>query len=227
MKRHSFLIVALGILLLSFIQLSGTLVESIYLLDLLHSTLDAKVVAVLFFFTPLLLLPFFKKWPRGLLWGTFALLALTRTALPYLKVFPRLIVSGLSVLAVVSLFFLLLRSLPVDETRKRLGVWAGAGFGLAIALSVLLRTVYHGVEYSLRPAGGWTGLVLMVALGYTLWKLAPQSGAKAAELPAKNVTGPVVGLYLLLGLAWFAFSAPAVMARWTQGSYTLIVTTVS
>jgi endonuclease/exonuclease/phosphatase family metal-dependent hydrolase len=227
MKRHSFLIVALGILFLSFIQLAGTLVESIYLLDLLHSTLDAKVVAVLFFFTPLLLLPFFKKWPRGLLWGTFALLALTRTALPYLKVFPRLIVSGLSVLTVVSLFFLLLRSLPVDETRKRLGVWAGAGFGLAIALSVLLRTVFHGVEFSLAPAGGWTGLVLMVALGYTLWKLSPQGEVKAAELPAKNVTGPVVGLYLLLGLAWFAFSAPAVMARWTQGNYTLIVAAVS
>lgn len=227
MKRSGFLIVALGIVFLSFIQLAGTLVESIYLLDLLHSTLDAKVVAVLFFFTPLLLLPFYKKWPRGLLWGMFVLLALTRAALPYLKVFPRLIVSGLGVLAVVSLFFLLLRSLEVDETRKKLGVWAGAGFGLAIALSVLLRTVYHGVEYSLAPTGGWTGIVLMAALGYTLWHLAPQNEVKAIELPAKNVTRPVVGLFLLLGLAWFAFSAPAVMARWTQGNYTLIVAAVS
>ncbi|MEA5077779.1 MAG: endonuclease/exonuclease/phosphatase family protein [Anaerolineaceae bacterium] len=227
MKRNSLLIVALGVLFLSFIQLAGTLVESIYLLDLLHSTLDAKVVAVLFFFTPLLLLPFYKKWPRGLLWGTFALLALTRSALPYLKVFPRLLVSGLGVLAVVSLFFLLLRNLQTDETRKKLGVWAGAGFGLAIALSTLLRTVYHGVEYSLAPTGGWTGIVLMIVLGYTLWQLSPKSEIKAAELPAKQVTGPVVGLFLVLGLAWFAFSAPAVMARWTQGDYTLIVAAVS
>jgi endonuclease/exonuclease/phosphatase family metal-dependent hydrolase len=227
MKRNSLLVVALGVLFLSFIQLAGTLVESIYLLDLLHSTLDAKVVAVLFFFTPLLLLLFYKKWPRGLLWGTFALLAFTRSTLPYLKVFPRLIVSGLSVLAVVSLFFLLLRSLKADETRKQLGLWAGAGFGLAIALSVLLRTVYHGVEYSLAPAGGWTGIVLMIVLGYTLWQLSPQSETKAAELPAKQVTGPIVGLFMVLGLAWFAFSAPAVMARWTQGNYTLIVAAVS
>ena len=61
MKRNSLLVVALGVLFLSFIQLAGTLVESIYLMDLLHSTLDAKVVAVLFFFSPLLLLPILKK----------------------------------------------------------------------------------------------------------------------------------------------------------------------
>ena len=115
MKRQSFLIIVFSIIFLTFIQMAGTLVESIYLLDLLHSTLDVKVVGVLFFFTPLLLIPFYKRWSKGLLWISFALLAVTRSILPYLKVFPRLIVSGLAVFAVVSLFFLLLRTLPKGE----------------------------------------------------------------------------------------------------------------
>ena len=228
MKKNGLLILSLGIIFLSFIQLAGTLVESIYLLDLLHSTLDAKVVGVLFFFTPLLLLPFYKKWPRGLLWASFALLFVTRGILPWLKVFPRLIVSGLAVCAVVSLFFLLMRTLPQDDSRKKFSLWSGAGLALAISLSTLLRTAYHGVEYSLVPVGGWSGIVLMAILGIALWKLNPH--AIASEAVAKKTAGTtpaVLGWFFVLALAWFAFSAPAVIARWTQGNYTLIVTAVA
>jgi endonuclease/exonuclease/phosphatase family metal-dependent hydrolase len=227
MKRNGFLTLALGIIFLSFIQLAVTLVESIYLLDLLHSTLDAKVAGVLFFFTPLLLLPFYKKFPRGLLWGSFALLALTRCILPYLKVMPRMVVSGLGVLAVVSLFFVLLRTLAADESRSRLSLWAGAGLALAISLSALLRTAYHGVEYSLAPAGGWSGALLMIVLGLALWQLKPQAIPPVVETKVKGTTSAVFGMFMVLTLAWFAFSAPAVIARWTQGNYTLIVAAVS
>jgi endonuclease/exonuclease/phosphatase family metal-dependent hydrolase len=227
MKKNSLLIISFGILFLSFIQLAGTLVESIYLLDLLHSSLDAKVAGVLFFFTPLLLIPLYKKFPRGLLWVSFGLLLLTRSALPYLKVFPRMIVSGLGVCAVVSLFFLLLRRLPKDETRKKLGLWGGAGLALAICLSVLLRTVYHGVEYSLAPAGGWAGNLLIALLGLELWQLKLPTALIAVEKKTKGITAAVIGLFMVLTLAWFSFSAPAVIARWTQGNYTLIVAAVS
>ncbi len=228
MKRNGLLILALGIIFLSFIQLAGTLVESIYLLDLLHSTLDAKVVGVLFFFTPLLLLPLYKKWPRGLLWASFALLFVTRGILPWLKVFPRMIVSGLAVCAVVSLFFILMRTLPQDDSRKKFSLWSGAGLALAISLSTLLRTAYHGVEYSLVPAGGWSGIVLMVLLGIALWKLNPQAiTPEAAAKKTAGTTPAVLGWFFVLELAWFAFSAPAVIARWTQGNYTLIVTAVA
>ncbi len=227
MKKNSFLLLTFALIFLSFIQMAGTLVESIYLLDLLHSRLDAKVVGVLFFFTPLLMLPFYKKWGRGLLWGSFALLALTRGALPYLMVFPRMIASGLAVGAVVSLFLLLMRTLSADESRQRLNVWGGAGMALAVGISALLRTAYHGVEYSLAPAGGWTGILLMAALGLALWQLKPQAAAAVLEEKAKGFTAPLLGLFMVLGLAWFAFSAPAVIARWTQGNYTLIVAAVS
>ena len=227
MKKNSLLIISFGIIFLSFIQLAGTLVESIYLLDLLHSSLDAKVAGVLFFFTPLLLIPFYKKFPNGLLWVSFGLLLLTRSALPYLNVFPRMIVSGLGVCAIVSLFFLLLRRLPKDENRKKIGLWSGAGLALTLSLSVLLRTVYQGVEYSLAPAGGWSGILLIVLLGLELWQLKLPTAPIAVEKKTKGLTASVIGLFMVLTLAWFSFSAPAVIARWTQGNYTLIVAAVS
>ena len=171
MKKEYGFIAALGILFLLFIQLAGTLVESIYLMDLLHSGLDAKILGILFFFTPLLMLPFYKKFPRALLWASFGLLFLTRGFLPYFKVAPRMLLAGLGTFAVISLFILLLRSLPQAESRQHLGVWGAASLALAIGFSVLLRTAYHGVEYSLAPAGGWVGWVLGLLLGIALFTL--------------------------------------------------------
>ena len=227
MKKEYALIAALGIIFLLFIQLAGTLVESIYLMDLLHSGLDAKILGVLFFFTPLLLLPFYKKYPRGLLWFSFGLLFITRGILPLFKVAPRMFISGLGTLAVISLFFLLLRSLPFGDSRRRIGLWGGAALALAVSLSVLLRTAYHGVEYSLTPSGTWVGWLLGLLLGFSLWILKPVAPAIKVENKTGGVTTSVLGLIMVLVLAWFSFSAPAVIARWTQGNYTLIVAVIS
>ncbi|MBA4385306.1 MAG: hypothetical protein C0410_11265, partial [Anaerolinea sp.] len=227
MKKEYGLIAALGIVFLFFIQLAGTLVESIYLMDLLHSGLDEKILGVLFFFTPLLFLPLYKKFPRGLLWLSFGLLFLTRGVLPYLNVMPRMLLSGMGTLAVISLFFLLLRIVSEVESRRRFGLWGSAALALAISLSVLLRTAYHGVEYSLTPAGSWVGWLLGVLLGLALLQLKLGAPQAAAEKKSGGVTSSVVGLFLVLILAWFSFSAPAVVARWTQGNYTLIVAAIS
>lgn len=227
MKKDYALIAALGIVFLLFIQLAGTLVESIYLMDLLHSGLDAKILGVLFFFTPLLLLPLYKKFPRGLLWLSFGLLLVTRGILPLFKVAPRMFISGLGTFAVISLFFLLLRALPQGDLRRRVGLWGVAALALAISLSVLLRTAYHGVEYSLTPAGSWVGWLLGLLLGLALWILKPAAPDVQVEKKTGGVTTSVLGVIMVLVLAWFSFSAPAVIARWTQGNYTLIVAVIS
>ncbi len=227
MKKEYGLIAALGILFLLFIQLAGTLVESIYLMDLLHSGLDAKILGVLFFFTPLLLLPFYKKFQSSLLWLSFGLLFITRGILPYLDVMPRMVVSGLGTFAVISLFFLLLQALPHADDRKRIGLWSAAGLALAIGLSVLLRTAYHGVEYSLAPAGGWVGWLLVVLLGVSLVIVKPAAPQAPVEKKTGGVTSAILGFILVLVLTWFSFSAPSVIARWTQANYTLIVAVIS
>ena len=220
MQKHRFLIVAFGILILFIIQSAGTLVESIYILDLMNSNLDEKALGVLFFFAPLLLLPFFKKGQRLLVWSLFTALLFARGVTPYLNTANRLITSGIATAVSLSLFFLLITSKPSIER------WAPAWLAMAVGLSTLLRTVGHGIEYSLTPAGGWIGLVLGLLLGGYL-VLSDLKRESAAQQGGGKRPASVLGIYLILTLVYFSVSAPAVIARWTEGNYTLIVSAVS
>jgi len=227
MKKKYPIVLAFGIVILFFVQLAGTLVESIYILDLMNSSLDEKVLGVLFFFTPILLIPLYKNFPRGLVWITFVVLLLTRGMLPYLNTANQVLVSGLGTFAVVSLFFLLLGAKSKGEIHSQIGLWGSAGLALAVSLSVLLRTLDYGLDYSLVPAGGWLGWGLGLILGWLLTQLDPGDQAARTEKKNGSITPAILGLFLILTLVWFAFSAPSVIARWTAGNYTMIVITIS
>jgi endonuclease/exonuclease/phosphatase family metal-dependent hydrolase len=230
MKKTSAMILIFGIIFLFFIQLSGTLVESIYILDLMNTSLDEKALGVLFYFTPLLLIPFFRK--SGMVWITFAILLLARGLLPYLSTANRLMASGIGTFAVLGLLFLVLAARRTGETPSKLASWGSAGLALGLSLSVLLRTLYFGLDYSLSDAGGWVGWGLALLLGISLLQLgaplgAPNGSTPAVEPQKGGVTAAILGIYMVLTLSWFSFSAPAVIARWTEGSYPLIVITTS
>lgn len=220
MKKTYLLVITLGILILFIIQSTGTLVESIYILDLMTSGLDAKALGVLFFFAPLLVLPFFKKYPRPLMWILFGLLLVSRGLTPYLNTPNRLITSGIATAASFSLLFLLI------TTKPALGRSASAGLALSVALSTLLRTLGHGLELSLTPSGGWIGWVFGLVLGGGLVFSDLKPEATAQPMGGKR-TVPILGIYFILTLVYFSISAPAVIARWTEGNYTLIVGAVS
>ncbi len=220
MKKSPILILTFGILLLYFIQSAGTLVESIYILDLMNSRLDVKVLGVLFFFVPLLFLPFFKKFPRQLMWVLFSLLFVSRGLIPYLNTANRMTASGIATAAALSLIFLLV------TTRPSVSRWASAALAIAVSLSTLLRAVGHSIEYSLTPAGAWVGWVLGLILGSSLY-LSDRKGEKITQQYGGNPTSSILGIYYLLTLVYFSISAPAVIARWTEANYTLIVGAVS
>jgi endonuclease/exonuclease/phosphatase family metal-dependent hydrolase len=220
MRKTHLPVIAFAILLLFVIQSIGTLVESIYILDLMTSGLDEKALGVLFFFVPVLLLPFYKRNQLVLAWVLFALLLVTRGVMPYLGTTSRLPAAGVTTVASFGLLFLLFTAFP------RLGRWAGAGLALAVGLSALLRTVGHGIEYSLTPHGGWAGWVLGVLLGLSL-ALADLKRDLNPQQTGGRQSLAVLGIYLVLTLIYFSLSAPAVIARWTEGNYTLIVAAVS
>lgn len=226
MKKSFPIILVFAILFLFFIQAAGTLVESIYIMDLMNTSLDEKALGVLFFLSSILLIPFYKKFPRGLAWVTFALLFVTRGLLPSLKTAQQVSAAGLATFAVLSLFLLLLNAKPKEETRVQTGLWASLGLAFALGLSVFLRTTGLGLDYSLISAGGWVGWALGLGLGLLLLQLDFGSAPASAE-KKRGVTSSILGLFLVLALVWFSFSAPAVIARWTEGNYTLIVVLIS
>jgi endonuclease/exonuclease/phosphatase family metal-dependent hydrolase len=226
MKKTTAVIVFFAILILFTIQMAGTLVESIYILDLMNSRLDAKILGVLFFFTPVLVLPFFRKSPQVLGWVLFGLLFVSRGLSAHLETAGRLAASGIAVGAAVALLLLALTGLGKTARPGQIGLWGSAGLALAVGLSALLRAAYSGLEYSLIPEGAWSGWLLGLGLGLALSQLSfdyePDLEKKAPE-----VTAPILGIYLVLTLIYFAFSAPSVIARWTEGNYLLILAAVS
>jgi endonuclease/exonuclease/phosphatase family metal-dependent hydrolase/uncharacterized membrane protein YjfL (UPF0719 family) len=226
MKKTYPIILAFAVIFLFLIQSVGTLVESIYILDLMNLNLDTKVLGVLFFFAPLLLIPLFKKFRQQLIWATFALLLISRGFLPYLDTTGRLMASGIATAAVISLFFVLLGVQPRGITHSRLSLWASTGLALAVLLSILLRTAYSGLDYSLTPAGGWSGILLGLLLAGVLNRLEPGKTPFPSK-KGRRVTAPILGCFSVLTLIYFAFSAPSVIARWTEGNYLLIVLAIS
>ncbi len=220
MKKSFPLIVLFAVLLLFIIQSIGTLVESIYILDLMNSNLDEKALGVLFFFAPSLFVPFFKKDQRLLGWILFGMLFISRGLTPYLSTPNRLTTSGIATAASLSLLFLLITGQP--SFRR----WPPAGLALAVGISTLLRTLGHGIEYSLTPAGGWVGWLLGLLLGLCMLLSGLERDPSAQRKGGKR-TIPILGIYFILALVYFSFSAPAVIARWTEGNYTLIVSLVS
>lgn len=220
MRKNHFLILAFAILILFIIQSTGTMVESIYILDLMTSGLDAKALGVLFLFVPLVFLPFYKRIPRPMMWLLFGLLLISRGLIPYLSTTNRLIASGI---AIAASFGLLLLFITMRPAISRPG---SAGLALAVSLSTLLRTVGHGIELSLTPAGGWVGWVLGLVLGGCLFLFDTKPEPATSPIGGQRTT-PILGIYLVLTLVYFSVSAPAVIARWTEGNYTLIVSAVS
>ena len=226
MKKSSLTALTYGILFLLLIQSMGSLVEAIYILDLLKTSLDEKALGLLFFFAPLFLYIIPKKPSKNYLWFLFALVFLGRGFLPFLPTIGKMITSGIATAAGLLLLPLLLTSQNDAEEPSQPGRWIAVGLAFALLGSILLRTVNYSLDYSLQSEGGWLGWVLAVALGILLkswdWKIEPgeQSKSSAATLP-------VFGIFIILALSLFAFSAPAVMARWTDMDYRLMISAVA
>ncbi len=226
MKKSHLIVIAFGIFFLFLIQMAGSLVESIYILDLMNTSLDEKALGLLFFFSPVLLFFYPKKQPVQTAWILFGLLFLARGLTPYLNTLGRMLASGIGTGTVLMLFPFLMTAKAKDDSSCCPSLWISAGLALAIGFSVFLRTMNYGLDYSLLPEGGWVGWGLGVALGFLLTLLDWNSSDKA-KTNSRPVTLAVTGIFLVVALAWFAFSAPTVIARWTEGDYRLIVMAVS
>jgi endonuclease/exonuclease/phosphatase family metal-dependent hydrolase len=226
MKKTNLIIISFGIFFLFLIQMAGSLVESIYILDLMNTSLDEKALGLLFFFSPVLLLFFRKKLPVQMVWVLFGLLFLARGVTPYLNTLGRMLASGIGTGTALMLIPLMMTAKTKDDSTPHPSLLISAGLALAVGFSVFLRTVNYGLDYSLFPEGGWIGWGLGIALGFLLtmldWKN-PDEG----QANSRSVTLPVTGIFLIIALVYFAFSAPAVIARWTEGNYSLIVIIIS
>jgi len=227
MKKTFYPIFTYAILFLFFFQMAGTLVSSIYILDLLNTSLDAKVLGLLFFFSPVLLFSVRKETPRWLKWVFFGILFLARGLTPGLDTNGRMMVSGLGTAACLCLLPMMVMARAKKEKFFATGGYAALGLALAVALSTMLRTMNSSIDYSLTPAGSWVGWGLGLLLGFALAGLETVKSGEAVPQKNRGITSSVLGIFMVVTMVFFIFSAPAVLARWGEGNYAGIVLSVS
>jgi endonuclease/exonuclease/phosphatase family metal-dependent hydrolase len=218
-------ILAFAILFLLFVQSIATFIEAIYILELLSTSLDEKIVAVLLLFSPILLIPFSRRVPGWLIWIAYIFLLLGRSAAPYLDTSGRLVAAGIATAAALILIPLMLVTYAKPHQGNQWLIPA-QGLALAVGLSILLRTVNFTIDISLTSSYAWIGWLLALLLGVALtqFKWKDDTGEPQERT---GITSASVGVVSILTLFFFLLSSPGVIARWTEGNYRLIVITFS
>lgn len=232
-SQQLFEIILFGILFLFFFQLLVDFVEGIYAFGLMGSGIPNEIVAVLLLFSPLLMLLL----PRGISNRTFVglgfIILLSRSFEVLLDTRLRIIVSGVGVACFLVLFPSVLWYLG-RKGRKTGAVMLGASLTLALSIEILSRVINSGLDSMTDGDFIWLGWVLALVSAILLPILfrAEDSGSKSeaqgsAGTGFGGVTALTLGLMAVLIMLYFAFTAPNVIARWTESSYILIVSVLT
>jgi endonuclease/exonuclease/phosphatase family metal-dependent hydrolase len=228
-----------AIMLLFFLQLFSDYVESTYILLLMTLSLNQNTLALLFMFSPIILLLFRRNIPDALLVIAGGVLVVCRVLEPLLETTPKMILSGLGVGCFLIFFpaFLLTRS--TNEKNQR-ALTLGKSLALAIAASILLRTLNYTIDLSTYGWGqviGWilaaVEVVMLIGFSQAVRSSGEpkssidESGTTQRPIRKRRLTGITLGLTTILFFVSFAFSSPGVISRWTESSYIAIVTCVA
>ncbi|MHA1855883.1 MAG: endonuclease/exonuclease/phosphatase family protein [Promethearchaeota archaeon] len=234
-------VILFSILILFFLQMITELISSIYMLDLLNTSVDEKAAGLLFLL-PSIFLILSKKPSSTISMKIYGiLLIIARLITPLVGTFGKIITAGIGVSAFMLLFprFLLFKA---SINKKSDGINLGLSLAFATGLSILFRTLNSSVDISMY---GWyqsIGFILGLIGLFLLFKFDKflnfdQNNEEIDD--DKNEVGDkqhgnfikglktlclVFGIFNVFLIIYFAFESPTVISRWTQGNYIAIIT---
>lgn len=217
-SQNSFL---LGILFLFFIQNISTLISSIYIMDLLFTSLDEKIVGLIFILSPALLLFIKDKGKNLTILITGFLTIVCRIILPITSTVPDIIIAGVGTAS-----FLVFLPTLLSTNTKKLGMNFGLGFTLSILASVTLRTIGSTIDISMTgitQSIGWILSVIAVILLYKNFAYIKKNNSDALIKTMKSRSGSAFAIMSSITLIYFVFSSPGVISRWTGAGYNSII----
>ncbi len=209
-----------SLLFLFFIQQITFLVESIYMVGLVHHV-DNKVLGLLLLTMPILLL-FIKQSKFNYIVSVSSMLFCILMS-PILPTPFRIFSSGFG-----AGLFLLYLALQITDKNMPTVNW-GQAAALATLISITFRAAGHSLDISLNGNTkfvGWILMMIVVLLFYQIIKKYPIP-EKISIQEENNINYTVtwlsiLGLFGSVLLIYFAFSSPSVIARWTDGNYIFI-----
>jgi endonuclease/exonuclease/phosphatase family metal-dependent hydrolase len=230
--RPAYAILTYSILFLFFLQLVTDFIAGIYSFGLLGGGLPLEMAAMVLFLTPFLL----GLFRRGL--STTALIVLgelvlfSRALEVLLPTRFQLLVAGVG----TGLFLFMFPALLWQRGQKRdatAGSVMAAGLAIAIALSILLRTL--GSTMDLTNEGWFRIIPWLLLIGVTLliprvFRSEPPPDEQSPSLTPEAGRGKTirlgVGILAVFTLLFFAFVSPTVISRWTGSNYLAILSMV-
>lgn len=243
----------LALLFLFFFQSLTMLISAIYQIDLLNTSIDAYAIGIIgLLFSGLLAFfrtktsqsqdPLISKRKLILLRAIGITFILLRILAPLFQTKPRIFIIGGAVACFMIYFPLYLYLISVSFSGSsisnfahRKGMYIGTSLLLAILLSVCFRTINNTIDITMYKGLQSLGWVLGCFAGYYIIMLEFKSSKLKVDkviAPEKKVNllptlGLVFGLVNILLLLYFSFESPAVIARWTEGSYIGIIIVLS
>ncbi len=228
--------ILLTVIFVFFFQMVSDVIEAIYTMDLLNTTLDEKVAGVGFFLTTPLLFIFWKKIPDLLMKIVGTVAIVLRLIEPFFRTPMKIWIGGASL-------GLLLIYIPayMAKMRENKGPAMGLLFSISIASSslllILFKTVNNTIDISMIgyfQAIGWVlgaGAIVIIfllktyqideSIEYSIEN--PPTNIK----PKKKILASITGLFSILILLYFAYNSPVVFARWVEINYMGAVITLS
>jgi endonuclease/exonuclease/phosphatase family metal-dependent hydrolase len=218
-------ILFISLVFLLFFQLVSDFIETVYTFGLLGTSIPPEIVSVLLFFSPALLLLSRRPLPRGTALALAGGIAVARAFEVTLHASTKMLAAGLGVGILFILIPLLFDRLS-GRKGEEIALEMGAGLTISLSLSILLRALASGSDYSLTHS--WAGWIF--AGGLILTSLLLNREEKGTPPLPEPVTGGFgrlvtlsIGLLSALMVLYYAFVSPGVLARWSEVDYTTIL----
>lgn len=217
-SQNSFL---LGILFLFFIQNINTLISSIYIMDLLFTSLDEKIVGLFFILSPVILF-FIKDKDKNLTILISGILSVVfRIIPPFTSTVPDIIIAGIGTAS-----FLIFLPALLSTSTKKLNINFGLGFTLGVLASVTLRALGSTMDVSMTgitQSIGWILGIMAVVLLYRNFAYIKRDKSNQLSTTHKSRPGSSIAIMSSITLIYFIFSSPGVISRWTEADYNSIL----
>lgn len=232
LSRYYSEIALLSILFFFFFEQITKLVESIYLLNLIHTDINENIAAILFLLTPIILLFFKKGFSKKAMVILGEIMIICRILQPFFETQLKMIFTGIGIGSFL-IFLPIYLQKKSRENNERSSLSLGVSLGFGLTLSILFRVLGSSLDLTLTFWFQWIGWILAAIAAILTINLlhAPkietetEKSSEIGKIGSKwKVLALCLGIFSVFLLCYFAFSSPAVIERWTEGNYVAITT---
>jgi endonuclease/exonuclease/phosphatase family metal-dependent hydrolase/MFS family permease len=185
-----------------------------------------NVLASLLLLSPVVLVLFKKRVPTALKIALGEIMVICRIVEPLAPPRARMLISGLGVGCFLIFFPAFLADVKLQSNSEQESLVFATGMALALALSILFRTLGLGTDLSTYHWFQGIGWIMAIAAAVMILTL---QGRNADESPVRRsasgmgrITGLSLGIVGIIALIYLTFSSPTVIARWTEANHAMI-----